>query len=78
MLPVSDNADHVTDFTQQAEAAHQLPGYCIQQQQRIDVHRYNLRRREIECAPSDRVGIWSPVRTPGLCEKLLHRYFGPY
>lgn len=26
----------------------------------------------------DEVLLWTPVRTPGLCEKFVHRYLGPY
>lgn len=81
MLPVSDNAEQkpdISQFTQTAKEARQLARHRIKQQQRIDANRYNLRRREVDYVPGDRVWIWTPVRTPGLSEKLLRRHFGPY
>lgn len=81
MLPVdvnSDNDHDVSDFTQRAEEARQLARYRIQQQQQVDAHRYNLRRRDVRYAPGDKVWVWTPIRVRGLSEKLLRRYFGPY
>lgn len=81
MLPVNDSAEQnpeIGEFIQRAEEARQLARHRIQQRQRIDADRYNLRRREVEYAPGDRVWVWTPVRTRGLSEKLLRRYFGPY
>lgn len=81
MLPVdvnSDNDHDISDFTQRAEEARQLARYRIQQQQQLDAHRYNLRRRDVRYAPGDKVWVWTPIRVRGLSEKLLRRYFGPY
>lgn len=81
MLPVGDNTEHkpdISEFIQRAEEARQLARHHIKQQQRVDANRYNLRRRGVDYAPGDLVWIWTPVRTPGLSEKLMRRYFGPY
>lgn len=81
MLPVdhiSENDCDSTEYIQRAEEARQLARYRIQQQQRADAHRYNLRRRDVQYAPGDRVWVWTPIRLRGRSEKLLRRYFGPY
>lgn len=81
MLPVdetSENDHDISDFTERAEEARQLARHRIQQQQQTDANRYNLRRRDVQYAPGDRVWVWTPVRMRGLSEKLLRRYFGPY
>lgn len=80
MLPVDDdnNPYDVDDFLQRAEEARQLARFRIRQQQRRDASYYNLRRREVQYHPGDKVWVWTPVRRRGLSEKLLRRYFGPY
>lgn len=40
--------------------------------------RCDATRRVISFRPGDEVLLWTPVRVPGLCEKFLHRYRGPY
>lgn len=81
MLPhVEDddlNAD-VQEYLQRAEEARQLARVRITDQQLVDAGRYNLRRRDAEYHPGDRVWVWTPIRRRGLSEKLLRRYFGPY
>lgn len=81
MLPhVEDddlNAD-IQDYLQRAEEARQLARVRITDQQLVDAGRYNLRRRDAEYHPGDRVWVWTPIRRRGLSEKLLRRYFGPY
>lgn len=81
MLPIDETPENyydVHDYIQRAEEARQLARYRILQQQKTDTHRYNLRRRDVQYAPGDRVWVWIPVRIRGLSEKLLRRYFGPY
>lgn len=81
MLPHVDdeNVDEdVAGFLQRAEEARQLARTLIKQQQHADARHYNLRRREQDFAPGDRVMVWTPIRRRGLSEKLLRRYFGPY
>ncbi|KAM7285125.1 DDE-type integrase/transposase/recombinase [Ixodes scapularis] len=63
---------------QRAEEVRQLARLLIQDQQRVDAGRYNLRRRDVHFQPGDRVWVWTPIRRRGLSEKLLKRYFGPY
>lgn len=81
MLPIDETSENdydVSDYIQRAEEARQLARLRIHQQQKADTHRYNLRRRDVQYAPGDRVWVWIPVRIRGLSEKLLRRYFGPY
>lgn len=81
MLPHVEDEDlnsDVDSFLQRAEEARQLARLRIKDQQRLDVRRYNLRHRNTEYKPGDRIWVWTPVRRRGLGEKLLRRYFGPY
>lgn len=81
MLPhVDDGSTHgdVANFLQRAEEARQLARIRIKEQQYTDSRLYNLRRRDQQYAPGDRVMVWTPIRRRGLSEKLLRRYFGPY
>ncbi|KAM7298103.1 Transposon Ty3-I Gag-Pol polyprotein [Ixodes scapularis] len=81
MLPhePSDNqSDDAQVVAQRAEEVRQLARLMIQDQQRVDAGRYNLRRRDVHFQPGDRVWVWTPIRRRGLSEKLLKRYFGPY
>ncbi|XP_070385604.1 uncharacterized protein [Dermacentor albipictus] len=58
MLPVDDennNPYDVDDFLQRAEEARQLARFRIRQQQRRDASYYNLRRREVQYHPGDKV-----------------------
>ncbi|XP_075529543.1 uncharacterized protein LOC142561134 [Dermacentor variabilis] len=61
MLPVDDennNPYDVDDFLQRAEEARQLARFRIRQQQRRDASYYNLRRREVQYHPDDKVWIF--------------------
>lgn len=80
MLPdVTDESNlDVAAYLQRAEQARRLARERIQDQQRTDARRYNLRRRAVQYKPGDRVWVWTPIRRRGLSEKLLRRYFGPY
>ncbi|KAM7293325.1 DDE-type integrase/transposase/recombinase [Ixodes scapularis] len=81
MLPhePSDNeSDDAQAVAQRAEEVRQLARLMIQDQQRVDAGRYNLRRRDVHFQPGDRVWVWTPIRRRGLSEKLLKRYFLPY
>lgn len=40
--------------------------------------RYDATHRDVQFRPGDQVLLWTPVRKPGLCEKFLHRFIGPY
>lgn len=39
---------------------------------------YDSTHRSVHFHPGEEVLLWTPVRSPGLCEKFLHRYIGPY
>lgn len=81
MLPFEEEHLATPDaeqFAERAEETRQLARLHIQRQQLSDAARYNIRHREVYYRPGDRVWVWTPIRRPGLSEKLLHRYFGPY
>lgn len=81
MLPCDHSDELAPDaeqYTQYAEEARQVARVNISHQQDADARRYNLRRRNVAYHPGDRVWVWTPIRRPGLSEKLLSRYFGPY
>lgn len=40
--------------------------------------RYDASHRTVRFCPGDEVLLWTPSRRPGLCEKFLHRFTGPY
>ncbi|UYV81543.1 hypothetical protein LAZ67_20001490, partial [Cordylochernes scorpioides] len=42
------------------------------------INYYNQKHRQTGYEPGDLVALWTPIRKPGKCEKLLRRYFGPY
>lgn len=46
------------------------------QQDRKD--RYDATHRAVQFRPGDEVLLWTPTRSPGLCEKFLRRFTGPY
>lgn len=77
-IPSESTHEDARMISQTAEEARQLARVRIQDQQRVDAHRYNLRRRNVSYRPGDRVWVWTPVRRRGLSDKLLKRYFGPY
>ena len=74
-VPTDDGNDDAQLISQRAEEARQLARIKIQNQQRVDARRYNLRRRDVHFQPGDRVWVWTPIRRRGLSEKLLKRYF---
>lgn len=82
MLPCAADDQLLTadaeEFTNYAEEARQLARNHITKQQATDARRYNDRHRYVVFQPGDKVWVWTPVRRPGLSEKLLNRYFGPY
>lgn len=39
---------------------------------------YDAQHRNIEFHPGEEVLLCTPIRSPGLCEKFLSRYIGPY
>lgn len=78
LLPHDDIHEDAQLASQRAEEARQLARIRIKTQQSADAARYNLRRRDAQFNPGDKVWVWTPVRRRGLSEKLLKRYFGPY
>ncbi|XP_077531301.1 uncharacterized protein LOC144143418 [Haemaphysalis longicornis] len=46
--------------------------------QRDRKDRYDASHRTVLFRPGDEVLLWTPTRKPGLCEKFLHPFTGPY
>ncbi|KAM7306819.1 uncharacterized protein ISCGN_010478 [Ixodes scapularis] len=76
--PADNESDDAQVVAQRAEEVCQLARLLIQDQQRVDAGRYNLRRRDVHFQPGERVWVWTPIRRRGPSEKLLKRYFGPF
>lgn len=61
-----------------AQEARKLANLKIQQSQLKNKERFDKKRKEIRFEPGDLVYISKPYRKPGLSEKLLHQFSGPY
>lgn len=68
----------VAEAVSRAEECRQLARSRTTQHQQQQKLRYDERHFTVTYSPGTQVWVWTPVRTPGLCEKLLHRYLGPY
>ncbi|UYV81651.1 hypothetical protein LAZ67_20001814 [Cordylochernes scorpioides] len=55
-----------------------LARLSILQAQSKDKERYDKKHQDVTYKEGDLVWVFTPVRTVGLSEKLLKRYFGPY
>ncbi|UYV73333.1 K02A2.6-like [Cordylochernes scorpioides] len=69
---------YVGHLVTNAEDARMLARLNILQAQSKDKERYDKKHQEVTYKEGDLVWVFTPVRTVGLSEKLLKRYFGPY
>jgi hypothetical protein len=67
-----------SDYLDNALAARDLARRAIITSQRRQSSAYNSTRRVVSYSPGEYVWVSFPFRQPGLAEKLLQRYFGPY
>ncbi|UYV77192.1 K02A2.6-like [Cordylochernes scorpioides] len=76
--PAGTAEDYVCHLVTNAEDARMLARLNILQAQSKDKERYDKKHQEVTYKEGDLVWVFTPVRTVGLSEKLLKRYFGPY
>ncbi|UYV82809.1 hypothetical protein LAZ67_22000949 [Cordylochernes scorpioides] len=76
--PAGTAEDYVGHLVTNAEDARMLARLNILQAQSKDKERYDKKHQEVTYKEGDLVWVFTPVRTIGLSEKLLKRYFGPY
>ncbi|UYV62287.1 hypothetical protein LAZ67_2000001 [Cordylochernes scorpioides] len=76
--PAGTAEDYVGHLVTNAEDARMLARLNILQAQSKDKERYDKKHQEVTYKEGDLVWVFTPVRTVGLSEKLLKRYFGPY
>ncbi|UYV68116.1 hypothetical protein LAZ67_5003095 [Cordylochernes scorpioides] len=76
--PAGTAEDYVGHLVTNAEDARMLACLNILQAQSKDKERYDKKHKEVTYKEGDLVWVFTPVRTVGLSEKLLKRYFGPY
>lgn len=76
--PVSPSASSPEQFVSRIAHCRQLARTRTQASQQDRKQRYTTAHRFLYFSPGDEVFISTPVRVPGLCEKFLHRFLGPY
>ncbi|UYV72384.1 hypothetical protein LAZ67_9002893, partial [Cordylochernes scorpioides] len=76
--PAGTTEDYLGHLVTNAEDARMLARLNILQAQSKDKERYDKKHQEVTYKEGDLVWVFTPVRTVGLSEKLLKRYFGPY
>ncbi|UYV82343.1 hypothetical protein LAZ67_21001753, partial [Cordylochernes scorpioides] len=76
--PAGTAEDYVGHLVTNAEDARMLARLNILQAQSKDKERYDKKHQEVTYKEGDLVWVFTPVRTVGLSEKLLKRYFWPY
>ncbi|UYV81653.1 K02A2.6-like, partial [Cordylochernes scorpioides] len=76
--PAGTAEDYVGHLVTNAEDARMLARLNILQAQSKEKERYDKKHQEVTYKEGDLVWVFTPVRTVGLSEKLLKRYFGPY
>lgn len=76
--PVSASASFPDEFVSRINHCRQLARMRTEASQQDRKQRYDAAHRSVSFRPGEEVLVWTPVRSPGLCEKFLHRYLGPY
>ncbi|UYV77696.1 K02A2.6-like, partial [Cordylochernes scorpioides] len=76
--PAGTAEDYVGHLVTNAEDARMLARLNILQAQSKDKELYDKKHQEVTYKEGDLVWVFTPVRTVGLSEKFLKRYFGPY
>lgn len=81
VFPYHVSTDHNTTLAEamsRTEECRQLARCRTFEQQSTAKLRYDEHHRHVQYKTGDLVWLWVPVRKPGLCEKLICRYLGPY
>lgn len=76
--PISPDAPSHEQFISRLAHCRQLAQRRTESQQQIRKTRYDATHRSVQFRQGDEVLLWTPLRIPGLCEKFLHRFVGPY
>lgn len=76
--PESASESLSEDFVSRLEHCRRLARLRTESSQHERKSRYDATHRHVRYKPGDEVLLWTPVRVPGLCEKFLHRFLGPY
>lgn len=76
--PVAFDAPSHEQYVSRLTHCRQLARSRTEAQQQERKTRYDAKHRPVRFRPGDEVLLWTPVRVPGLCEKFLHRFLGPY
>lgn len=81
VFPYHPSTEHNTtlaEATSRTEECRQLARCRTFEQQSAAKLRYDEHRRHVHYNNGDLVWLWVPIRKPGLCEKLICKYLGPY
>lgn len=76
--PVSSGAPPHEQYISRLRHCRQIARCRTEAHQQDRKTRYDSTHRSVCFRPGDEVLLWTPFRTPGLCEKFLHRFIGPY
>ena len=80
ILPIAPTFCDVFSQTHvaQANSVRDIARRCIERSQLHQASVYNTTHHDVQFRCGDDVLVHYPLRTPGLAQKLLPRYFGPY
>lgn len=76
--PVDCTASVPEQFASRVAYCRRLARMNTEASQNARKSRYDESHRDVTFHPGDAVLLWTPVRQPGLSEKWLSRYIGPY
>ncbi|UYV63892.1 K02A2.6-like, partial [Cordylochernes scorpioides] len=73
-----DYDEYVSKLMEKIVRTRDIVKVNTEKSQEMMINYYNQKHRQTGYEPGDLVALWTPIRKPGKCEKLLRRYFGPY
>ncbi|UYV70775.1 K02A2.6-like, partial [Cordylochernes scorpioides] len=73
-----DYDEYVSKLMEKIVRTREIVKVNTEKSQEKMINHYNQKHRQTGYEPGDLVALWTPIRKPGKCEKLLRRYFGPY
>lgn len=76
--PTNTSASIPEQFVSRLEECRDRARFNTEVSQLDRKQRCDLSRRDVSFRPGDEVLLWTPIRTPGLCEKFESRFLGPY
>lgn len=78
LAPVESTSSVPEQFVSRVVHCRQLARMNTEASQHVRKCRYDETHRAVSFRPGDAVLLWTPVRQPGVSEKLLSRFVGPY